>query len=64
MTGGAVNSTELLASLINQKDSFVDGIKYAQEVIDGTVSVIILKDNGNIIAARDKEISFFIFSSD
>ena len=54
MTGGAVNSTELLASLINQKDSFVEGIKYAQEVVDGTVSVIILKENGNIIAARDK----------
>ncbi len=54
MTGGAVNSTELLASLINQKESFVEGIKYAQEVIDGTISVLILKDDGNIIAARDK----------
>ena len=54
MTGGAVNSTELLAAIINQKDSFVEGIKYAQEVIDGTVSLLILKDDGNIIAARDK----------
>ena len=54
MTGGAVNSTELLAAIINQKDSFVEGIKYAQELIDGTVSVLILKDDGNIIAARDK----------
>ncbi len=54
MTGGAVNSTELLAAIINLKDSFVEGIKYAQEVIDGTVSILILKDDGNIIAARDK----------
>ncbi len=54
MTGGAVNPTELLASLINQKDSFVEGIKYAQQTIDGTASILILKDDGNIIAARDK----------
>ncbi len=54
MTGGAVNTTELLAAIINQKDSFVEGIKYAQEVVEGTISVIILKDDGNIIAARDK----------
>ncbi len=54
MTGGAVNPTELLAALINQKDSFVEGIKYAQEIIDGTASILILKDDGNIIAARDK----------
>lgn len=54
MTGGKVNSTELLAAIINQKESFVEGIKYAQEVIDGTVSLLILKENGNIIAARDK----------
>ena len=54
MTGGNVNCTELLASLINQKNDFVEGIKYAQDVIDGTASVLILKDDGNIIAARDK----------
>ncbi len=54
MTGGAVNSTELLAALINQKESFVEGIKYAQELIDGTASILILKENGNIICARDK----------
>lgn len=54
MTGGNVNSTELLASLINQKDNFVEGIRYAQEVIEGTASILILKDDGNIIAARDK----------
>ncbi len=54
MTGGKVNSTELFAALINQKSSFVDGIKFAQSVIDGSASVLILKDNGNIIAARDR----------
>ena len=36
MTGGVVNSTELIAALINQRDSFVEGIKFAQSVIDGT----------------------------
>lgn len=54
MTGGKVNSTELVASLINQKQSFVEGIKYAQDKIDGTMSILILRDNGYIIAARDK----------
>lgn len=54
MTGGAVNSTELLAALINQKDSFVEGIKYAQDMIKGTASILILKEDGNIICARDK----------
>ncbi len=54
MTGGKVNSTELVSSLINQKDSFAEGIKFAQSVIDGTASILILKDNGNIIAARDR----------
>lgn len=54
MTGGSINSTELLATLINQKDSFVDGIKFAQSEIDGTASILILKNDGEIIAARDR----------
>ena len=54
MTGGVVNSTELVAALINQKDSFAEGIKFANDVVDGTVSVLIMKDGGNLIAARDK----------
>ena len=54
MTGGMVNSTELIASLINQKDNFADGIKYAQEKVKGTASILILKGDGNIIAARDR----------
>ena len=54
MTGGKVNSVELLAALISLKDNFTDGIKFAQEVIDGSACVLILKDGGNIIASRDK----------
>lgn len=54
MTGGAVNSTELIAALINQKSNFIDGIKFAQESIDGTASILILKDDGKIITARDR----------
>lgn len=54
MTGGAVNSTELVGALINQKDNFVDGIKFVQEKVRGTVSILILRDDGSLIAARDK----------
>ena len=54
MTGGKVNTTELVASLINHKDNFTEGIRFAQDVIDGTVSILILKNDGSLIAARDK----------
>ncbi len=54
MTGGKVNSTELVAALISQKQSFVEGIKFVQNVIDGSMSILILKESGSIIAARDK----------
>ena len=54
MTGGKVNSNELISALINQKDSFTEGIRFAQDVIDGTACILILENNGNIIAARDK----------
>ena len=54
MTGGKVNYTELLAALINQKSNFVEGIKFAQDAIEGTASILILKQDGAIIAARDK----------
>lgn len=54
MTGGKVNSTELVAALINQKKNFTEGIEFAQNSIEGTASILILKDNGAIIAARDK----------
>ena len=54
MTGGKVNSTELVAALINQKPTFVEGIQYAQGVIEGTANILILTDEGKLIAARDK----------
>ncbi len=54
MTGGKVNSVELVASLINHKSNYCEGIKFAQDVIDGSMTVLILKDDGTIIAGRDK----------
>ena len=54
VTNEGINSTELVAALINQKDTFVDGIAYAQQLIEGTASILILTDDGRIIAARDK----------
>jgi len=54
MTGGRVNSTELVAALINRKENFVAGIQYAQSVIDGTASILSLTDKGSLIAARDR----------
>ena len=54
MTGGKVNSTELAAALINQKESFVEGIRFAQEMIEGTANILILTETGSLIAARDK----------
>ena len=53
MSSGKVNSTELTAALINQKDSLVEGIRHAQEVIDGSATILLLTPEG-IIAARDK----------
>ena len=54
MTGGKVNTTELVAAMINQKSSFVEGIAFAQNAIEGTCSILILRENGNLIAARDR----------
>ena len=54
MTSGKVNSIELVASLINQKESFKEGIEFVHEVIDGSCSILILKNDGALIAARDK----------
>ena len=54
MTGGKVNNTELVAAMINQKSSFAAGIEFAQSAIEGTCSILILRDNGSLIAARDR----------
>ncbi len=53
MSGGSINPTEMIIALINQKDSFVEGIRYAQELIDGSCSILILTPKG-LIAARDR----------
>ncbi len=53
MSSGKVNASELTAALINQKDTLVEGIRYAQEVIDGSSTILILTPDG-IVAARDK----------
>lgn len=53
MSSGKVNSTELVAALINQKSDFVSGIKYAQEKIEGSLTLLIMTREGKIIAARD-----------
>lgn len=53
MGGGRINVTELFGALINQKDNFVDGIRYAQSKIKGSASLIIMTERGTIIAARD-----------
>ena len=54
MTGGKVNNNELVAALINQKSSFTEGIRYVQDAVEGTVSILILCNDGVLIAARDK----------
>ncbi len=53
MSGGDVNPTELIASLINQKENIIEGIQYALEQVDGSVSILLLNHAG-IYAARDK----------
>ena len=54
MTGGKINTTELVAALVSQKSSFAEGIQFAQRVIDGTANILILTDDGRLIAARDR----------
>lgn len=54
MTGSKVNSNELIAALINSKNSFVEGIRFVQEQVEGTASILLLTDRGTLIAARDK----------
>ena len=53
MSGGRVNSNELVATLISQRPTIAEGIRYAQEVVEGTVSVLIMTPDC-LIAGRDK----------
>ena len=53
MSGGSINATELVASLINHGETIPEGIRYAQSRIDGSMSILILTADG-IFAARDR----------
>ncbi len=53
MSGGDINNTELVAAIINQKDNLIEGIRYALELIEGSLTLMLLTPKG-IYAARDK----------
>ena len=53
MQNGQINQTELVAAIINQKENFIEGIQYAQDIIEGSMSMLILTPKA-IYAARDK----------
>lgn len=53
MSGGDINATELVAAIINQRDNLVEGIQYAQELIDGSMTLLVMTPKG-IYAARDR----------
>ncbi len=53
MSGGDINATELVAAIINQKDNLIEGIRYAQELIDGSMTMLLLTPRG-LYAARDR----------
>ena len=53
MSGGDINATELVAAVINQKDNFIEGIQYVQELIDGSMTMLLMTAKG-IYAARDR----------
>jgi amidophosphoribosyltransferase len=53
MSGGGINPTELIATLINQEATFEDGIRHAQNAIEGSCSMLLLTDDG-LYAARDR----------
>ncbi|MBE5748404.1 MAG: amidophosphoribosyltransferase [Clostridiales bacterium] len=54
MSSGQVNCSELVAAIINEKDDIVSGIRHVQDVIDGSLTILLLTEKGNIIVARDR----------
>ncbi len=54
MSGGRINETELIAAMICTQSSIVEGIKYVQNSIKGSATILMLCDDGSLIAARDK----------
>ncbi len=53
MSGGDINPTELIAAIINQKENIIEGIKYAQDLVEGSLTLLLMTQKG-IYAARDK----------
>ena len=54
MTGGLVNVTELIGALLSLRSDFATGIRFVHQMVKGTASILILKEDGHIIAARDR----------
>ncbi len=53
MSSGEINATELVSAIINQKDNLIEGLQYAQEIIDGSMTMLLMTHKG-IYAARDR----------
>ena len=53
MSHGRINATELVAALINQRPTMTEGLQYAQEKIDGSMTILVLTPEG-IYASRDR----------
>ena len=54
MSSGGVNATELVSALINTQSTLLEGIQYAQEQIEGSLTLLIMQQDGSLIAARDR----------
>ena len=55
MSGNRINSSEILAALIDEKETVEEGIRNAQDLIEGAVSILLLLENGHLVCARDKD---------
>ena len=54
MTGGMINTTELVAALINQRENFTEGLRFVGDTVEGTASILILREDGHLLVARDR----------
>jgi len=54
MSSGKINTTELVAALINHESDLISGIRHVQELVEGSMTLLVLKSDGEIIAARDR----------
>ncbi len=53
MSGGDINATELVAAIVNQKENLIEGLQFAQELIEGSMTMLLMTPKG-IYAARDR----------